>query len=128
MPFAATWMDLEIILLSEESWIQKDKYMMSFICGIFKKWHKWTYLQNRNRLTDFKNKFMVTKGEMWVQFSSVAQSCLTLCDPMNHSMPDLPVHHQPPESTQTHVHRVGNAIQPTHPLSSPSPPAYLKRG
>ena len=52
-----------------------------------------------------------------VQFSSVAQSCLTLCDPMNHSMPGLPVHHQLPEFTQTHVHRVGNAIQPSHPLS-----------
>ena len=57
------------------------------------------------------------------QFSSVAQSCLTLCDPTNHSMPGLPVHHQLPESTQTHVHRVGDAIQPSHPLSSPSPPA-----
>ena len=58
-----------------------------------------------------------------VQFSSVAQSCLTLCDPMNSSTPGLPVHHQLPEFTQTHVHRVGDAIQPSHPLSSPSPPA-----
>ena len=58
-----------------------------------------------------------------VQFSSVAQSCPTLCDPMNHSTPGLPVHHQLPESTQTHVHWVGDAIQPSHPLSSPSPPA-----
>ena len=58
-----------------------------------------------------------------VQFSSVAQSCSTLCDPMNRSTPDLPVHHQLPESTQTHVHRVGDAIQPSHPLLSPSPPA-----
>ena len=56
-----------------------------------------------------------------VQFSSVAQSCPTLCDPMNCSKPGLPVHHQLPESTQTHVHRVGDAIQPSHPLSSPSP-------
>ena len=56
--------------------------------------------------------------------SSVIQSCLTLCDPMNHSMPGLPVHHQLPESTQTHVHWVGDAIQPSHPLSSPSPPAF----
>ena len=54
------------------------------------------------------------------QFSSVAQSCLTLCDPMNHSTPGLPVHHHLPEFTQTHVHRVGDAIQPSHPLSSPS--------
>ena len=58
-----------------------------------------------------------------VQFSSVAQSCLTLCDPMNRSMPGLPVHHQLPEFTQTHVHRVRDAIQPSHPRSSPSPPA-----
>ena len=58
-----------------------------------------------------------------VQFSSVAQSCPTLCDPMNRSTPGLPVHHQLPEFTQTHVHRVGDAIQPSHPLSSPSPPA-----
>ena len=58
-----------------------------------------------------------------VQFSSVAQSCPTLCDPMNRSMPGLPVHHQLPEFTQTHIHRVSDAIQPSHPLSSPSPPA-----
>ena len=58
-----------------------------------------------------------------VQFSSVAQSCPTLCDPMNRSTPGLPVHHQLPEFTQTHVHRVGDAIQPSHPLSSPFPPA-----
>ena len=58
-----------------------------------------------------------------VQFSSVTQSCPTLCDPMNHSTPGLPVHHELPEFTQTHVHRVCDAIQPSHPLSSPSPPA-----
>ena len=58
-----------------------------------------------------------------VQFSSVAQLCPTLCDPMNHSTPGLLVHNQLPEFTQTHVHRVSDAIQPSHPLSSPSPPA-----
>ena len=58
-----------------------------------------------------------------VQFSSVTQSCLTLCDPMNHSTPGLPVYHHLPEFTQTHVHRVGDAIQPSYSLSSPSPPA-----
>ena len=57
------------------------------------------------------------------QIRSVAQSCPTLCDPMNHSMPDLPIHHQLPEFTETHVHRVSDAIQPSHPLSYPSPPA-----
>ena len=55
--------------------------------------------------------------------SSVAQSCLTLCDPMNCSMPGLPVPHHLLEFTQTHIHRVGDAIQPFHPLWSPSPPA-----
>ena len=59
-----------------------------------------------------------------VQFSSVAQSCPTLCDPMNRSTPGLPVHHHVPEFTQTHVHRVRDAIQPSHPLSPPSPPAH----
>ena len=58
-----------------------------------------------------------------VQFSSVAQSCPTLCDPMNRSTPGLPVHHQLSEFTQTHVHRVGDAIQSSHPLPSPSPSA-----
>ena len=56
-----------------------------------------------------------------VQFSSVTQSCPTLCDPMNCSTPGLPVHHKLPEFTQTHVHWVGDAIQPSYPLSSPSP-------
>ena len=64
---------------------------------------------------------LVTKQE--VQFSSVAQSCPTLCDPMNRRTPGLPVHHQLPEFTQTHVHRVSDAIQPSHLLSFPSPPA-----
>ena len=67
-------------------------------------------------------------GKQWKQwlerFSSVAQSCPTLCDPMNRSTSGLPVHHQLPEFTQTHVHRVGDAIQPSHPLLSPSPPVF----
>ena len=58
-----------------------------------------------------------------VQFCSVTQLCPTLCDPMNRIMPGLPVHHKLPELTQTHVHQVSGAIQPSHPLSSPSPPA-----
>ena len=60
----------------------------------------------------------------WVQFSSVAQMS-TLCDPMNHSTPGLPVHHQLLEFTQTHVYRVSDGIQPSHPLPSPSPPAPI---
>ena len=64
---------------------------------------------------------MFVKGSF--QFSSVAQLCLTLCEPMNCSTPGLAVYHQLLDFTQTHVHRVGDAIQPSHPLSSPSPPA-----
>ena len=60
-----------------------------------------------------------------IQFSSVAQSCLALCDPMDFSSPGLPVHLQLLEFTQTHVHWVGDAIQPSHPLLSPSPPALI---
>ena len=66
---------------------------------------------------------MNTRLHILVQFSSVAQSCPTLCDPMNRSTPGLPVHHQLLEFTQTHVHQVSDAIQPSHPLASPSPPA-----
>ena len=58
------------------------------------------------------------------EFSSVAQPCPTLCDPMDCSMPGFPVHHQLPESTHTHLHWVGDAIQPFYPLSSPSPPTF----
>ena len=66
---------------------------------------------------------LLLPGTLHCQFSSVAQSCPTPCDPMNRSTPGLPVHHQLPEFTQTHVHRVSDAIQPSHPLSSPSSPA-----
>ena len=73
--------------------------------------------------THFFLRFFQLRIPCQYQFSSVAQSCPTLCDPMNPSTPGLPLHHQLPEFTQTHVHRVGDAIQPSHPLSSPSPPA-----
>ena len=69
------------------------------------------------------SKSSLNLAEDTVQFSSVAQSCPTLCDPMNRSTPGLPVHHQLLEFTQTHVHQVGDAIQPSHLLPSPSPPA-----
>ena len=84
----------------------------------------YVYLQTQNVSNIFhqwkKNTNIIQTSSEHIQFSSVAQSCPTLCDPMNHSTPGLPVHHQLPEFTQTHVHRVGDAI---HPLSSPSPPA-----
>ena len=72
----------------------------------------------------FSFNWSISDLECCVQFSSVAQWCPTLCDPMNHSTPGLPVHHQLPEFTQTHVHWVSDAIQPSHPLSSPFPPAF----
>ena len=76
-------------------------------------------LVNQNR----KNKFSdILSTVISVQFISVTQSCLTLCDPMNCSTPSIAVHHQLPESTKTHAHWVSDAIQPSHPLSSPSPP------
>ena len=75
------------------------------------------YLQHANSLLQH------LESSSLVKFSSVPQSCPTLWDPMNSSTPGLPVHHQLPKLTQTHVHRDSDAIQPSHPLSSPSPPA-----
>ena len=70
------------------------------------------------------NQTVSKEGQQTVQLSSVAQSCPTVCDPMDCSTPSFPVYHQLPELTQTHVHRVGDAIQLPHPLLSPSPPAF----
>ena len=94
--------------------------IMAWYWRLNKRWqnikkHNFCYYWNINFLKK------VHLGDCLV-YSSVAQYCLTLCDPMNHSMPGLSVHHQLPEFTQTHVHWVGDAIQPSHPLSSPSPP------
>ena len=106
-PHAKSW------LIGKDSdagreWGQEEKGMIEDeMVG----WHHW---QDGKKFTCYLSS---------VQFSSVAQSCPTLCDPMDHSMPGLPVHHQFPEFTQTHIHRVSDAIQPSHPLSSPSPPA-----
>ena len=74
------------------------------------------YIFRMNYVEDFCLKIYTDRVLSSFQFSSVTQSCLTLCDPMNHSTPGLPVHHQLPEFTQTHVHRVGDAIQPSHHL------------
>ena len=89
-----------------------------------KKWGKDLNRHFSKEDTQMANKHMKRcSTSLIIQFSSVAQSCLTLCDPMNYSMPGLPVHHQLPEFNQTHVYRISNAIQPSHLLSSPSPPA-----
>ena len=71
-----------------------------------------------------KYSFFLLFNQLTSQFSSVAQLCTTLCDPMDCSMPGFPVHHQLSELAQTHVHLVDDAIQPSHPLLSPSPPAF----
>ena len=83
-----------------------------------KTWTNWKSVSSLGPVRD-----EVSRQISSVQFNSVAQLCPTLCDPMNRSTPGLPVHHHLPEFTQTHVHRIHDAIQPSHPWSSPSPPA-----
>ena len=81
-------------------------------------------ISRRKEITKIREEISEKKlKKQWVELSAVTQSCLTLCDPMNLSSPSLPVHHKLLEFTQTHVHQVGDAIQPSHPLSSTSPPA-----
>ena len=103
-----------------------------FFNQVFKSFMFWTSFPKSN--SEFYFPYAVSSwatAELYEAINSVcmpgdglvAQSCLTLCDPMNCSTPGLPVHHQLPEFTQTHVHWIGDAIQPSHPLSSPSPPA-----
>ena len=123
MLFAAKYMDLEIMTVSEVNQTQV-LYEITFMWNL-KKWCKWTYMQDRNNPRDIEYEFMITKGGRCgssVQFSSVTQLCLILCDPTDCSTPGFPVHHQTPELTQAHVHRFGDAMQLSHPLSSPSHP------
>ena len=84
----------------------------------FKNLFGWFQYRAIFRLTDWSNSSVTRISD---QIRSVAQSCPTLCDPMNRSTPGLPVHHQLPEFTETHIHQVSDAIQPSHPLLSPSP-------
>ena len=101
---------------------QAELFLEDFMLNI--KLLPWPHLCARCRGYVRVRKSLSSDGAMaHHQFSSAAQLCPTLCDPMNYSTPGLPVHHQLPEFTQTHVHRVSDAIQPSHPLSSPSPPA-----
>ena len=89
---------------------------------LYSRWLPYTFWTLSMAYTDKTNKSPSCDKQKCL-FSSVTQSCLTLCDPMNYIMPGLPAHHQLQEFTQTHVHRVGDAIRPSHPLFSPSPPA-----
>ena len=130
-------------------WWGRKHSLLAFTCIDSCDWHTWLHKQcvclcvwclydfifwwgRKHSLSKFVSQLTLNTA-VWpsgifsidspsVQFSSVPQSCPTLCDPMNRSTPGLPVHSQIPESTQTHVHRVGDAIQPSHPLSFPSPP------
>ena len=107
---------------TEETRIERDMCTPMFIAALF--FIARTWKQTRCPSADeWIRKLSITYTQWNFQFSSVPQSCPTLCDPMNRSTPGLPVHHQLPEFTQTHVHWVGDAIQPSYPLSSPSPPA-----
>ena len=92
----------------------------------FPNWVSWLNLNTIPEVRPTVTKIWRGEGGWYIncQLSSVAQSCLTLCDPIDCSMPGFLVHHQLQELTQTHVHWVGDAIQPSHPLSSPSPPAF----
>ena len=110
-----SWIDRQILYywITWDAHIRKYVHIKSSLLLI-----QWTFIKH----TLFSKHFISLAIEE-VQFSSVAQSCPTLCNPMNFSMPGLPVHHQLPEFTQTHLHQVGDAIQPSHPLSPPSSPA-----
>ena len=109
------------ILAREILWIEGPGGLQSI--GSQRVGHDWSDLAFMHNLGP-ENKWVTIKiGISKVQIRSVTQSCPTLCDPMNRSTPGLPVHHQLLEFTQTHVHWVSNAIQPSHPLLSPSPPA-----
>jgi len=107
----------------EETKIERDTCIPLFIATLFTIARTWK--QSRCPSTDewIKKLWYIYTMKYSFQFSSVAQSCPTLCDPMNHSIPGLPAHHHLLEFTQTHVHRFGDAIQSSHPLSSPFPPA-----
>ena len=107
----------------EETKIEKETCTPVFIAALFSVARTWKQPRCPSTHEWIKKLWYIFTMEYSVQFSSVAQLCPTLCDPMNGSMLGLLVHHQLPEFTQTHVHRVGDAIHPSHPLSSPSPPA-----
>ena len=107
--------------------VLRDKFADIFICSLNKTPHI-KHLESREYAFCKDSDFADLRLGWWsVQFSSVSQLCLTLCDPMDCSTPGFPDCHQLPELTQTHVHRVGDAIQPSHPLSSPSPAFNLSQ-
>ena len=103
--------------------VQKDSCTPIFTEALFTISRTWKIPRCPSTDERMKKKWYMHTMEYSVNFSSVAQSCPTLCNPMIRRTPGLPVHHQLPEFTKTHVHRLSDAIQPSHPLSSPFPPA-----
>ena len=121
--FDATFIDYNCYISYIDPWMPFPP-CFSHLGATF--WIKWCFMDKTGNITTIIYTCLPTNFSSFLtlfQFSSVAQSCPTLCDPMNHSTPGLPVHHQLLEFTQTHVLWVSDAIQPSHPLSSPSPPA-----
>ena len=110
-------------LKTEETRIDRDTCTPMFISALFTIARIWKKRRCPSADEWIRKPWYIYTMEYSVQFSSVAQLCPTLCNPMNHSTPGLPVHRQLPEFTQTHVHRVSDAIQLSHPVLSPSPPA-----
>ena len=108
---------------TKETRMERDTCTPMFITALFIIARTWKQPRCPSAGEWIRKLWYVYTMEYSVQFSSVTQSCPTLCDTMNPSTPGLPVYHQLPEFTQTHVHRVSDAIQPSHPLSFPSPPA-----
>ena len=131
-----TTINIESVIQSEVRKKKQTSYINAHMWNL-QKWYWRTHLQEQRCRHREQTLNIMGEGEAgtnWesiidiytlssVQFSSVAQSCPTLCNPMNRSTPGLPVNHQFPEFTQTHVHQVSDAIQPSHLLSSPFPPA-----
>ena len=107
--------------LVDDIWLWSHQFISFFICTVRL---PVAYLGFLWELNEKYMSHIAVPGMQKSLISSVAQSCLTLCNPMDCSTPSLPDHHQLPGLTQTHVHRVSDAIQPAHPLSSPSPPAF----
>ena len=111
-------------IYSEETKMEKETCIPLFTAALFSRARRWKQPRCPSTDEQIKKLWYTYKMEYSVQFSSVIQSCPTLCDPMDYSIPGFPVHHQLPELAQTHVHWVSDATQPSDPLSSPSPPTF----
>ena len=117
------WVDLDSVIHSNVSQKEKNKYrILAHICGIWKKWYRWTQFQGRNTDTHIEDWHvdMGDEGEELGDCCLVAKSHPTVCNPLDCSAPGFPSHHCLPEFAQTRVHGVSDALQPSHPLFLPS--------